>query len=172
MGQKRKHLSILINIYKQNKTKQTSPEVTVPLLCCSVTKSCPILCNPMDCSSMEVPLEEGFPVPYYLQSLPKFIWKIPWRRKWQPTPVFLPRKFHGLRSLVGYSPWGCTGSDMTAWLSTCSLDQWCYPTCHPLMSSHPLLPSSAFSLSQHQGLFQWVGCSYQMAKVLELQLQH
>ena len=29
---------------------------------------------------------------------------IPWRRKWQPTPVFLPRKFHGQRSLVGYSP--------------------------------------------------------------------
>ena len=32
--------------------------------------------------------------------------KIPWRRKWQPTPVFLPGKFHGQRSLVGYSPWG------------------------------------------------------------------
>ena len=32
--------------------------------------------------------------------------KIPWRRKWQPTPVFLPGKFHGWRSLVGYSPWG------------------------------------------------------------------
>ena len=30
--------------------------------------------------------------------------KIPWRRKWQPTPVFLPGKFHGHRSLVGYSP--------------------------------------------------------------------
>ena len=29
-----------------------------------------------------------------------------WRRKWQPTPVFLPGKFHGWRSLVGYSPWG------------------------------------------------------------------
>ena len=28
-----------------------------------------------------------------------------WRRKWQPTPVFLPGKFHGQRSLVGYSPW-------------------------------------------------------------------
>ena len=28
-----------------------------------------------------------------------------WRRKWQPTPVLLPRKFHGWRSLVGYSPW-------------------------------------------------------------------
>ena len=29
-----------------------------------------------------------------------------WRRKWQPTPVLLPGKFHGWRSLVGYSPWG------------------------------------------------------------------
>ena len=32
----------------------------------------------------------------------------PWRRKWQPTPVFLPRKPHGQRNLAGYSPWGCT----------------------------------------------------------------
>ena len=33
--------------------------------------------------------------------------KDPWRREWLPTQVFLPRKFHGQRSLVGYSPWGC-----------------------------------------------------------------
>ena len=39
--------------------------------------------------------------------------KIPWRRKWQPTSVFLPGKFHGQRSLVGYSPWGRKESDMT-----------------------------------------------------------
>ena len=32
--------------------------------------------------------------------------KIPWRRKWQPTTVFLPGEFHGQRSLVGYSSWG------------------------------------------------------------------
>ena len=32
--------------------------------------------------------------------------KIPWRRKWPPTPVFLPGEFHGQRSLAGYSPWG------------------------------------------------------------------
>ena len=32
--------------------------------------------------------------------------KVSWRRKWQPTPVFLPGKSHGWRSLVGYSPWG------------------------------------------------------------------
>ena len=36
-----------------------------------------------------------------------------WRRKWQPIPVFLPGEFHGQRSLVGYSPWGCKESDMT-----------------------------------------------------------
>ena len=32
--------------------------------------------------------------------------KIPWRREWQPTPVFLPEEFHGWRSLAVYSPWG------------------------------------------------------------------
>jgi len=30
--------------------------------------------------------------------------KIPWRRAWQPTPVFLPRESHGQRRVVGYSP--------------------------------------------------------------------
>ena len=38
--------------------------------------------------------------------------KIPWRRKWQPTPVFLPGESHGGRSLVGCSPWGCKESDV------------------------------------------------------------
>ena len=36
-------------------------------------------------------------------------WKIPWRRKWQLTPVFWPGKSHGQRSLAGYCPWGCKG---------------------------------------------------------------
>ena len=35
-----------------------------------------------------------------------WVGKIPWRRTWQPTPVFLPGELHGWRSLVGYSPWG------------------------------------------------------------------
>ena len=35
-----------------------------------------------------------------------WVGKIPWRRKWQPTPVFLPEKPHGQRILAGYSPWG------------------------------------------------------------------
>ena len=42
-----------------------------------------------------------------------WVGKIPWRRKWQRTPVFLPGEFQGQRSLVGYSPGGCEGSDMS-----------------------------------------------------------
>ena len=47
--------------------------------------------------------------------------KIPWRRKWQPTPVLLPGKFHGWRSLVGYSLWGRKESDTTERLHFSSL---------------------------------------------------
>ena len=49
----------------------------------------------------------------------------------------------------------------------CPLSWWSQPS-HPLSSPSP----PAFNLSQHQGLFQWVGSLHQVAKVLELQLQH
>ena len=52
-------------------------------------------------------------------SIPGFdpwVGKIPWRRKWQPTPVFLPGESHGRRSLVSYSPQGCKELDTTEWL--------------------------------------------------------
>ena len=42
---------------------------------------------------------------------------MPWRRKWQPTPVFLPGKCHGQRSLAGYIPWGRKDLDTTEQLS-------------------------------------------------------
>ena len=42
-----------------------------------------------------------------------WVGKIPWRRKWQPLPVFLPEKSHGQRSLTGYSPWGFKELDTT-----------------------------------------------------------
>ena len=42
-----------------------------------------------------------------------WVGKIPWRRAWQPTPVFLPGESHEQRNLRGYSPWGCKESDMT-----------------------------------------------------------
>ena len=45
------------------------------------------------------------------QGFDPWVGEIPCRRKWQPTPVFLPGKFHEQRSLKGYSPWGHIGSD-------------------------------------------------------------
>ena len=47
------------------------------------------------------------------QEFDSWMGKIPWRRKWKPTPVFLPRKSHGQSSLVGYSPWSPKELDTT-----------------------------------------------------------
>ena len=55
-------------------------------------------------------------LPRWLSS--KEVRKIPWRRKWQPTPVFLPGESHVWRSLVGYSPWVRKESDMTERLNS------------------------------------------------------
>ena len=52
--------------------------------------------------------------------------------------------------------------------NSCPLSRWCHPIILPLLSPSP----SAFNLSQHQGLFQWVSSAHQVAKVLELQFQH
>ena len=45
--------------------------------------------------------------------LDPWVGTIPWRRKWQSTPVFLPGESYGQRNLVSYSPEGCKESDMT-----------------------------------------------------------
>ena len=45
--------------------------------------------------------------------LDPWVGKIPWRRKGEPTPVFLPGKFCGQKVLAGYSTWGCKESDTT-----------------------------------------------------------
>ena len=47
-----------------------------------------------------------------------WVGKIPWKRKWQPIPVFLPEKSHGQRSLEGYSPWSNKELNTTYQLST------------------------------------------------------
>ena len=47
------------------------------------------------------------------RGLDPWVRKIPWRRRWHPTPVSLPGESHGQRSLVAYSPWGRTESDVT-----------------------------------------------------------
>ena len=45
-------------------------------------------------------------LPRWHSGFDPWVGKMPWRRKWQPTPVFLPGEFHGQKSLVDYSPWG------------------------------------------------------------------
>ena len=58
--------------------------------------------------------------------------KILWKRAWQPTPVFLPGKFHEQRSLAGYSPWGCEESDTTEKLNSDKLNPASAPHQHPI----------------------------------------
>ena len=57
-----------------------------------------------------------------------WVLKIPWRRKWQPTPVFLSGKLHGQRSMVGYSPQGYKELDVTEHTAHFTLLPWvlCY----------------------------------------------
>ena len=96
------------------RSRTNSPCVWADLCCCSVSKSCLTLCDPMDCSM------PGFPV------------------------------FHCLLEFAHVH---------VHWVGDA------------IQPSHPLLPPSpsALKFSQHQGLFQWVGSSHQVAKVLELQ---
>ena len=60
--------------------------------------------------------------------------EIPWRRKWQPAPVFLPGKSHAQRSLAGYSPWGHKRVECD--LATKQPQH--KKTCHSLEESHTL----------------------------------
>ena len=124
--------------------------------------------------------------------------KIPSRRKWQPNPVFLPRKSHGQRSLAGYKSMGSQKE-----IQFSSVTQLCLTLCNPMDRSMPGLPvhqgvhpefiqthvhwvsnpiqpshplsspsPAASNLSQHQGLSKWVSSLHQVARVLEFQLQH
>ena len=55
--------------------------------------------------------------PHRRCSFDPWVGKIPWRSKWQPTPLFLPGKSHGQRSLAGYTPWGHKELDTAEQLS-------------------------------------------------------
>ena len=70
-------------------------------------------------------------------SLDSWDWEIPWRRTWQSSQVFLPGKSHGQRSLVGYSPQGCTRQ---AHLT--------HTFCSPI---HNVTPPSCFKRLDHGG---------------------
>ena len=68
-----------------------------------------------------------------------WVGKILWRRKWQPTPVFLPGKFHGQRSLAGYSPLGAK--------SQTRLRNWEHTNCTVQWYVHHVIWSSPSSIS-------------------------
>ena len=67
--------------------------------------------------------------------------KIPWSRKWLPTPVFLPAKSHGHTSLAGYNPWGCKESNMTEQLHNNNKNECCCGLNVPyvLLTAHLLI---------------------------------
>ena len=62
----------------------------------------------------------------------------------------------------------CPTPTLGAYPNLFPLSRWCIQPSHPLSSPSP----PTFNLSQHQGLFQWVSSSHQVARLLELQLQH
>ena len=61
----------------------------------------------------------------------------------------------------------CPSPTPRVYSDSCPLSRWCHPTSHPLLSPSP----PAFNISQHQGLFQWLSSSPQVAKVLGVQIQ-
>ena len=136
-----------------------------------VTQSYPTLCHPMDCSlpgysvhgifharvlewvAMLMGLGQGvFPgssdgkVSCLRWGRPGFdprTGKIPWKWKWQPTPIFLHGKFHGQSSLVGYSPWDDKKSDTTKGLFFLSFLSFLFLSFLSFLS-FPFLPFPSF----------------------------
>ena len=74
-----------------------------------------------------------------------WVGRIPWRRAWQPTPVFLPGDSHGQRSLAGYSPWGRKELDTTEATEQAHMHAY---VCMCLYSFFPII--------SHYSLFQYI----------------
>ena len=80
-----------------------------------IAQSFPTLCNPMIPDTLWCSGEKSACWCRRCKRHGIYPWvgKIPWRRKWQPSLVFLPGESHEQRSLAGYSPWGCKESYTT-----------------------------------------------------------
>ena len=74
--------------------------------------------------------------------------KIPWRRQWQPSPVFLPGESHAQRSLAGYSSWGCKETLLSSRAHTAVMED---GRCHPWSALHSLGAVAELSHSCHGG---------------------
>ena len=149
---------------------------------CSVAKSCPTLCDLMDCSTpgfsfrigcFDVPAVQGTSKSLLQQHSSKALILLCWAS-------FMVQLSHPSvqfsRSVISLcNPMDCSTPgfpvhhqppDLTQ-IHVHQVDDAIQPS-HPLSAPSPL----AFNLSQHQGLFQWVSSSHQVAKILEFQLQH
>ena len=87
--------------------------------------------------------------------------KIPWRRKWQHTPVFVPGKSHGQRSLAGYSPWGRREPDVTertARVFTQASGHWCSPSHLTLRAFLLSVVFQSLTLSSRFNFFHFPSC--------------
>ena len=106
-----------------------------------------------------------------------WIGKILWSRKWQPTPVFLPGRFHEQRSPAGYSPLGQKSQTrLSNWALDCTVKHnieglFLYITCNENISllpiySHPFLEatgpvfSNTRSVKGNDLMLRWVQCCY------------
>ena len=168
--------------------------VTVLTMChAKLLQSCPTLCNPMDHIAHQAPLSMGFSRQEHSSGLPcppPGDLPNPGIKPESPVAPALAGRF-----VITSTTWEAPQSTISFVQSLQSCPTLCnpkyystpgFPVLHHLpefaqvhvhwvgdaiLPSHPLPPSSfAFSLSQHRGLFQWVGSSHQVAKVLELHL--
>ena len=90
--------------------------LSLPHLCrlsVPLSTSLPLSCSPCSFHSQDVLESVDSLFTYWCASLFSLYYSDIWRRQWHPTPVLLPRKSHGRRSLVGCSPWGRSESDTT-----------------------------------------------------------
>ena len=95
--------------------------------------------------------------------------KIPWRRIWQPTPVFLPEEAHGQRSLAGYNPWGCKELDTTEQITLSQHQGHIYRYMHVLVAQ--LCPTLCASMDcslpgfsvhgiSQEGILEWAAIPF------------
>ena len=126
---------------------------------CSVAKSCPTFCDPMDCS------KPGFLSLTTSWSLPRFVAI----QSVMPSNCLILSSVQSLSLVQLCNLMDCSNARLPcpsptpgACSNKCSSSQWCHPT----ISFSVVLSSLAFSLSQHQGLFQGVSSSHQVARLL------
>ena len=89
-----------------------------------------------------------------------------WRRKWQPTPVFLPGEFHGQKNLAGPSPWGCKESDTTEWLTYTPSVRWICAKLYHILGEKSLFLIWDGTIAALFVLFVMVSCFHKMMPCL------